>query len=269
MKTHIISLLVLSVFAFSCKTKSDIVYFQNVGTDKLQDVVPLEVIDYEHYISPDDMLTITVTAIDPNAVAIFNLPTASFLTPGSTQLNVTPNLQTFLVSANGDIDFPIFGKIHVAGLTRGQLSDLLREKISEYVENPLVTVNVLNFKIVVLGEVNSPGSFTISGEKISILDAIGLAKDLNIYGRRDNVLLIREKEGKKEFHRLDLTQPDIFSSPYYYLQKDDVVYVEPNKARQGSALYSSNKQFNVSVISTVVSAISVLTSLCLAFIFRK
>ncbi|MCH5328671.1 MAG: polysaccharide export protein [Coprobacter sp.] len=267
MRTHIILLFALSLITFSCKTKSDIVYFQQVGTENSQQDIPLEVFNYEHYIIPDDILTITVTATDPDAVAIFNLPAASFLT--STQVSVTPNLQTFLVSVDGDIDFPVLGKIHVAGLTRGQLSDLLRERISEYVDNPLVSVRVLNFKIVVLGEVNSPGSFTVNGEKVSILDAIGLARDLNIYGRRDNVLLIRENGGKKEFHRLDLTQPDLFASPYYYLQKDDVIYVEPNKVRQSNASFSSNKQFNISIVSTVISAVSVLTSLCLAFILRK
>ena len=269
MRTHIILLLFVSVLTFSCKTGTDVVYFQNAGTDSQPAAVPMEVVSYEHRIAPDDMLSITVTATDPDAVAIFNLPAASFLTPGTTQLNSTPNLQTFLVSVDGDIEFPVLGKIHVAGLTRGQLADLLKKQIESYVENPLVSVQVLNFKIVVLGEVNSPGAFEINGEKVSILDALGRANDLTIYGRRDNILLIREKDGKKELHRLDLTRSDIFSSPYYYLQKDDVVYVEPNKTRQGNAQYSSSKQYNVSIISTVISAVSVITSLCLALVLRN
>ena len=269
MRTNILLLFILPIIAFSCKTKSEVTYFKTVGTGDNMEISAKEAISYEPKIIPDDILAITVTATDPNAVAIFNLPTSSFLSPGETQMNITPSLQTYLVDAKGDIEFPVIGKIHVAGITRGQLADLLKNKIEAYVENPLVTIQVMNFKVVVLGEVNKPGTIKINNERISILDAIGEAGDLTIYGERTNVLLIREKDGKKEFHRFDLSQPDLFTSPYYYLQKNDVVYVEPNKARKGNALYSSNKQYNVSVISTVISAVSVIASLCIALLVNR
>ena len=269
MRTNILLLFVLPIIAFSCKTKSEVIYFKTVGTDNNTEISSEKIISYEPQIIPDDILSITVTATDPAAVAIFNLPTSSFLTPGETQMNVTPSLQTYLVDAKGNIDFPVIGKIHVAGLTRGQLANLIKTKIEAYVENPLVTIQVMNFKVVVLGEVNKPGTVKINNERISILDAIGEAGDLTIYGERTNVLIIRENNCKNEFARFDLTQPDIFTSPYYYLQKNDVIYIEPNKARQGNALYSSNKQYNVSVISTVISAVSVIASLCIALFVNR
>lgn len=262
MKTKLLLLFIVPFLVLSCKSKSDIIYFQTLGNSNITD----QAINYEPKITPDDQLSISVSAADPEAVANFNLPALSYLTPGEKQLAVTPSLQTYLVDQNGNIDFPIIGKLHVAGLTRQQLAEQLKEKISVYVTDPLVNVQIMNFKVNVIGEVTTPGSFPVASDRISILDAISLAGDLTIYGNRSNVLLIRENNGKKEFYRYDLTDPALFSSPYYYLQQNDVIYVEPNKSRQGNSKYNQNKQFNISVMSTVISAVSVITSLCIALI---
>lgn len=223
---------------------------------------------YEIRMQPADLLSITVSSIDPNAVAIFNLPATSFLRPGQTELTTTPVLQSYLVDANGCIDFPVVGRIKVAGLTRMELTDMLKDKISQYVKEPLVNVQILNFKVSVLGEVNAPGAKGISNDRVTILDAITMANDLNIYGNRKNVLLIREINGKKEFHRFDLTSSDIFTSPYFYLKQNDVIYVEPNKARQNASKQDSQKQFNISLASTVAGVISTIASLCIALFIK-
>lgn len=264
MKTNILCLFIISITFFSCKTKSDIAYFQNLEEKYQQGIAIDTILNYESKIIPDDILSIYVSAEDPNAVAIFNLPAVSYLYTGETDITGTPKLQTYLVDKDGYINYPQLGKLHVAGLTRKQLEGLIKSKIETYVKDPLVTVNILNFKIIILGEINRPGTIGISGDRISILDAIGMAGDLTIYGERENILLIREKDGKKEFHRFDLTDPAIFTSPYYYLQKNDVIYVEPNKAKKSSAKYGVDKQFNITIVSTVLGAISTIVALGIA-----
>lgn len=256
--------LVLMVAAFSsCKTASDTVaYFQDI--DQQSGILTEHNLSYEAKISPDDEIAIFVSSIDPNAVAVFNLPLTSYLSPGESTVNSAPTIQTYLVDSKGEITFPVIGKVRAAGKTRGELAEILQDKISSYAKSPMVTVKIQNFKISVLGEVLEPGTKKIVNERISVLDAIGMAGDLTIYGERSNVLIIRENEGKKEFYRLDLTSSEVFSSPYYYLQQNDIVYVEPNKARKGNAKYSQNAQFNVSVVSTIIGAISVIASLAIA-----
>ena len=149
-----------------------------------------------------------------------------------------------------------------------ELAEKLKKEISVYAKSPLVTVKIQNFKISVMGEVNTPGTQIVSNERISILDAISLAGDLTIYGERTNVLLIRENNGKKEYHRFDLTSSEVLTSPFFYLQQNDIVYVEPNKARKSNSRYSQSSQFNISVASTIVSAISVIASLTIALLVK-
>ena len=153
-------------------------------------------------------------------------------------------------------------------MSRSELANYLQTKISAYAKSPLVTVQILNFKISVLGEVNSPGTRQVNNERISILDAIGMAGDLTIYGERKNILLIRDNNGKKEFHRFDLTATDLLESPYFYLQQNDIVYVEPNKARRGNDKYSQSDHFKVSVVSTIIGVISVFVSLAIALLVK-
>ncbi len=251
----------------SCKSKLNVTYFQDLENITSGQIASNNA-NYEAKIVPDDQLVIQVSGMDPAAVAMFNLPAVSFQKTGETNVASTPVLQTYLVNSQGDIEFPVLGKIHVEGMTRTQLSDYLKEKISAYAKNPLVNVKINNFKISVLGEVNSPGTKYISNERITILDAIGMSGDLGLYANRDNILVIRDNNGQKEFNRVDITSSDIMNSPYYYLQQNDVIYVEPNKAKQKNSRLSGKDQYNISIISTIVSVTSVIASLGIALLVK-
>ena len=260
------------IFAFtiilltSCKTTTNnITYFQDLDN---QSAVTGKAVNYTPRIAPDDQLSITVSGMDPNAVATFNIPLASYLAPGETNVTYTPVLHTYLVNSHGEIDFPVLGKLQVGGMTRSELTDMMTKRISAYVKSPIVTIQIRNFKVSVLGEVNKPGTVNVPNERLSVLDALGMAGDLTIYGNRTNVLLIRDNNGLKEYHRFDLTSAEMLTSPYYYLQQNDVLYVEPNKARKGNAKYSQNGQFNVSLASTIISALSILASLGIALLVK-
>ncbi|WP_455585097.1 polysaccharide biosynthesis/export family protein [Bacteroides sp.] len=267
MKIKTITVAILIVLLTSCKTSNPITYFQDIDQTVSGQLME-ENVNYEAKICPDDQLSISVSSIDPNAIAIFNLPLSSYQTPSETNVVTTPVLQTYLVDSEGNINFPVLGKIKVIGKTRREVSAILEEQITAYAKSPLVIVKILNFKVSILGEVNSPGTKVFSGERISILDAISSAGDLTLYGERNNILLIRDINGRKEYQRLNLTSSTLFSSPYYYLQQNDVIYVEPNKARKGNARYSQSAQFNISVASTIVSAISVIASLAIALLVK-
>ncbi|NDW12797.1 polysaccharide export protein [Bacteroides sp. 214] len=243
----------------SCKTAKDVSYLQDIDTNT--EALAKVAAAYSIRITSDDMLSIMVSATNPESVAMFNMPVASVESPGNTSMQSTPIMQTYLVDAEGYIIFPVLGKIKAAGLTKDELSASIAKQITTYVKNPIVTIRLMNFKIGVLGEVNSPGYKSISHERVSVLDAIVMAGDLNIYGQRKNVLLIREGANGIETHRFDLTSANIFASPYFYLQQNDVLYVEPNNARKSNSKYSQNAQVNISFIATIVSAISVIVAL--------
>lgn len=269
MKKYILLIPILAFALSSCKSSKEMLYFPELAKEgNITQVIPDSIKEYESPIVPDDMLSITVSALDPNAVAIFNLPTQSFLAPGETQLITTPTMQTFLVDNEGYIDYPVIGKVKLGGLTRTEATELLKEKISHYINDPIVTLQCTNAKITILGEVAKPGSYKLTSERLTILDALGKASDMTIYGNHTNVLLIREVNGERTFNRIDLSQPDVFTSPYYYLQRNDVIYVEPNDARQGYAGYSQDKQYTVSIVSAITSAASVIVSLCIALFLK-
>lgn len=268
MKIKSIATICLIILFTSCRTSDRITYFQDINNRPTSGSLTGQTEEYESKICQDDQLLISVSSVDPNAVAAFNLPLASYQSVGEADVVTTASLQTYLVNNDGYINFPILGKIKVAGMTCNKLSEDLEKRISSYAKSPLVTVRIRDFRVSVLGEVNSPGTKSFSKERVSILDAISSASDLTIYGERTNILVIRDNNGKKEYHRLDLTSSELFSSPYYYLQQNDVVYIEPNKSRRGNAKYSQNAQFNISVFSTVVSTISVIASLVIALLVK-
>ena len=268
-KQYILTFAFAIILLTSCTPQKEMVYFPGMAeTEDIIQTIPDSLKNFQSTIEPDDMLAITVSALDPNAVAIFNLPTSNFLAAGTTQMITTPTLQTYTVDNEGYIDYPVLGKVKAAGMTREELTVKLKEEIGKYIENPIVNIQCTNYKFTILGEVTKPGSYEFGSERITILDAIGQANDMTIYGNHTNVLLIREKDGTRSFHRLDLTQPDIFTSPYYYLQRNDIVYVEPNKARQGASRYSQDKQYTVSIVSAITSAASVIVSLCIALFVK-
>ncbi|VAW25966.1 Polysaccharide export outer membrane protein [hydrothermal vent metagenome] len=231
----------------SCVSTKKIVYFQDddgvIGNET--------VVAFEPKIQVGDMLRIYVSAIDTEAATPFNLYESS----GAT----STKLLTYLVDIDGNINFPVLGKIKVAGFTNKQITNNLSQLLGSYIKNPVVNVRLINFKVTVLGEVNSPGTYTVPNERISILGAIGLAGDLSIQGKRKTVVIVREEEGKRKLITLDLSSKKILSSPYFYLAQNDVIYVEPNKAKINSSAVGANAGIIISSISTVISLIAILT----------
>lgn len=264
MKIKLLSVsLLLSLLLGACSVPKDVTYFQGIDALTPEQITDLSQ-NYTSHICQDDLLSITVTAWDPIVVTPFNPPAYAYTQQGDQPVYTSPSMFNYLVDKDGEILFPVLGKIHVEGLTKKQLSEKLQKEISQYVENPLVNVQILNYKVTLMGEVSRPGTLTIRNDRLSILDAIGQAGDLTINAERTNILVIRENGDKKEFARLDITRPDIFTSPYYYLQQNDVVYIEPNKAKKRNARYSQAQQYNITLFSSILSAVSVITTVIVA-----
>jgi polysaccharide export outer membrane protein len=211
----LILLLVLIGLLSSCVSSEKIIYFQEDGTETGKEVLP----NFEPIIGVDDLLAINIATIDMEAAVPFNVSAGVQEAGGS----------TYLVDVNGEIDFPVIGTLKVAGFTTKALRKKLKSVLSEYLIKPTVAIRLLNFKVTIMGAVGSPGSFNIPSERITIVEALALAGDLQLLGKRKNVLLIREKEGERMYVNIDLTNRKLFSSPYYYLAPNDLLYVEPNK----------------------------------------
>ena len=211
---------------------------------------------------PKDQLTITVSAEDDDAVIPFNMTVPTPYTANQRSTYSQAMLQTYLVDNKGNINFPIVGELHVGGLTKSEAEALVKEKIKPYMStniNPIVTVRMTGYQISVLGEVTRPGTFTVSREKITILEALAQAGDLTIYGVRDNVKLIREDaSGKKTIVEMNLNDANIINSPYYYLQQNDVVYVTPNKVKAQNSSVGSMTSLWFSATSILISLTSLL-----------
>lgn len=235
----------------SCGSPKNVVYLQDVDSQMQQQIGKV----YEMTIHEDDLLAIMVNSKDPELALPFNMPMVSYQL--GTQAAPQQRVLGYLVDAEGNIDFPILGKLKVAGLSRMQMTNLIKEQLiaEDLIKDPIVTVQFLNFKISVMGEVARPGSFTINSDRITLLEALSMAGDLTIYGKRDRVVVIREVNGERTLHIHDLRSADIFASPCYYLKQNDIVYVEPNKARAGQSEINQNNSAGV-----WLSAISILTS---------
>jgi len=232
--------LLLLLVGCSSKTYKDIDYLQNIVKDVNVQMTPAQGL----IIQPKDLLSIVVTSNDPTLSTAFNITLKAFEagSPSETIAQSYEKLLGYFVDDNGEIDFPVLGKIHVAGLNRSELQNLLCEELIEKggVLEPHVIVEFLNAKISVLGEVKHPGQFSISNDKVNILQALSMAGDMTIYGRRDNVRVIREQNGNRRIYTLDVTSKDIFSSEGYYLQQDDIVYVCPSNVRAGQSTINEN-----------------------------
>ena len=267
--------IILSLFAFillvSCGTEKQILYLQDAGH-------PISLKDSTAALIPDpplkigDLLIILVNASTPEAALPFNLPlmpnpisggTGSY-DPSNATVSATGSvgsMQNYLVDTEGNIVFPVLGKIHVGGMTKGELSDYIKNQIHpRYIkEDPIISIRYANYRVSVLGEVNKPGVYPISNERISILEAIAWAGDLTLFGQRDNLLLIREgADGKRETVRIDLRNKNLVNSPYYYLQQNDVLYVQPNKPKTRSAGFSTAETLSISVVGTLISLASLI-----------
>lgn len=241
----------------SCAAPQNIAYFQNKVVDQPEEIDKHVGI----VIQPKDMLSIVVSSRSPELVAMFNLPVVSYQA-GSEVVTSSYNqrLMGYVVDNEGYIDFPVLGPIKVSGLTRWELSELIKDKLVKegLLTDAVVTVEFMNFKVSVIGEVNSPGTYTIEGDKVTILQAISLARDLTIFGQRENVTVIRERDGQRIIYEVNLCDADLFKSPAYYLQQNDVVYVQPSdiKARQ-----STTDEKALRLTSILVSSGSLLVSI--------
>ena len=243
----------------SCGSVKNVAYLQNSNYVDLSDSEFL----YDARIMPKDVLTITVSTVNPEAAAPFNLIVRNTLNPNTNSVGGGyGSLQTYLVGNDGTIDFPVLGNLQVGGLTKAQCEKMLHDKIKPYLnaaENPVVTVRMSNYKISVIGEVNRPGMYTVGNEKINILEALAQAGDLTIYGVRENVKLIRENDkGVKQIFTLNLNDAGIISSPYYYLQQNDIIYVEPNKVKARNSSVGQSTTLWLTSTSILISLTSLL-----------
>ena len=254
------TLAITAMLLVSCGGIKNVAYLQD---SELIDLTTSNVL-YDARIMPKDILTITVNTVNPEASAPYNLIVSTALNTANGGQNIGTNraLQTYLVDNDGNIEFPVLGTLNVGGLTKSECEQMIHGKLMPYLnvnENPVVTVRMSNYKISVLGEVNKPGMFTVNNEKINIFEALAQAGDLTIYGVRDRVKLIRESSnGRKEVFTLNLNDAEIIKSPYYYLQQNDVVYVEPNKVKARNSRVGQTTNVWLSLTGILVSLASLL-----------
>jgi polysaccharide export outer membrane protein len=244
-----LTIVLLCLFFFSCKTQKKTIYFQDSaqiqGTNNA---------NFEPKIKISDLLSITVLGIEPDAVRPFNIPNlGSAAVGGYTQ--GAPSSPGYVVYTEGNIDFPVIGKIKVAGFNRSEVISLIKSKLELYIQNPTVLLKIVNYKITVIGDVKNPGTFTIPNERVTIFEAIGIAGDLLITGKRNNVKVIRDTDGVKKEFIVDLTSAKVFDSQVYYLQQNDLIYVEPNRSKVNSSLINSSN------VGLILSGISVLLTI--------
>ncbi len=266
---------ILTVMFSSCASTRPFVYMQGqFDTAKLSQLKPIDPV-----IQKGDILAIVTYSDDPEATKLFNQPLivaqtssgSSSLSAGSqnsgvegggsqsASLGSSPTSGGYLVDENGDIEYQKLNRLHAEGLTRSQLKDTLVSKLSKYLTNAFCTVRFLNYRFTMIGEVSRPSLYSIPSDHINIFEAIAMAGDLTFYGRRDNVLVIREKDGKREFGRIDLTKPEVMGSPYFYLQQNDIVYVEQNKKKAVASDQVTVR--NISIATAIVSTLAIVYSI--------
>ena len=250
----------------SCASTKDIAYFQNKLVDQPEKIDKHAGI----LIQPKDQLSIVVSSRNPELVAMFNLPVISYQAGSEVVAGAgQQRLLGYVVDNDGYIDFPVLGKLYVAGLTRWQLAEMIKDKLIKdgLLSDAVVTVEFMNFKVSVLGEVTSPGTYAIQGDKVTVLQAISMARDLTIYGERSNVSVIRERDGERVIYEIDLRNVDLFKSPAYYLQQNDIVYVQPNKYKERQSTVDNKSQWVTSIAissgSILVSVASIVTNFIL------
>ncbi len=245
----IITLLVVT----SCIPKKEVVYFQGVQTNS-------ENINgnYEPLIQNDDMLYINISSFEAEASAPFNLESHDESNNSSGGV-FSMQKQTYLVDNNGNIEFPIIGTIQVAGYSIKALRETLKDRLSIYIKDAVINIRIVNFKVTVIGEVNNPGTIQVDSQRITLTEALARAGDLTIYGRRNNILIIRDFQGTKTYNRVDITKTDFVNSPYYYLDQNDVVYIEPRKSKTDNATFGNNLGTIMSLVGFGISLMILLT----------
>lgn len=249
MRKNILGLLILCLSFVACTSPSKMVYLNQSGDLAAQ-------MKFETTLQPDDQLLIIVSSENSEAAAPYNLKTITFQ-GNAENVIAQERQQAYIVDQEGNIEFPILGTIKVGGLTRIEATTTIKNALKNgHLSDPIVNVRLLNFKVSVLGEVAKPGVFSISGERITLIEALALAGDLTIYGKRNSILLIREKNGVKTYEKIDITKTDFINSPQYYLSQNDVIYVEPNKTKLNSSVVGPNLTIGISALSLVVTILA-------------
>jgi polysaccharide export outer membrane protein len=237
----------------SCASTEKLVYLNDLkGIGNYSEEIKNKI---DSKIQPYDQLSITVNTMSSESNMLFNNGVLQAAGGVNGNTASAQNSTEYLVSENGTINFPVLGKVELAGLTIEQAVAKMTAEVKKSVKNPIVNIRVLNFKITVLGEVNRPSTFVVPSGKINILEAIGLAGDLTAYGKRDNIMIIREKDSSRSIARVNLASKNILNSPSFYLQQNDVIYVEPVKVK---ALQTSSSTFYLPVISLAITILSAL-----------
>jgi len=252
------SLIFVAIFLTSCGSTKNVPYFKDISMEE-QSVLANTAIFKDPTIQPNDIISISVFTIDPITSMVVNQVGSQAISTNTTQgsaLTATQPSAGFLVDKNGEVNLSVIGKVKIGDLTTFQARDLITAKAAIVFKDPNVQVGYANFKVTVLGEVARPAAYVIPNEKVSILDALGLAGDLTIYGKRENVLLVRDNNGEKQFARLDLNSKELFTSPYFYLKQNDVLYVEPNKGKAASL-----NQARTQTLAILGTALTVLITL--------
>ena len=272
MKYIFILLFFLLLLGSCVSVPKDITYFQDLDSSKLAALSGLDLSQSEPEIKDNDILLISVAspALQQEIVAQFNLPMSSYLMPGENRSTQYSGLQqTYRVGIDGTINYPVLGRIKLSGLRLNEAIRMLEEKVSSYVESPVINIDIISFQVSVMGEVLQPGVVKATTGRITILEAISAAGDMTIWGNRENVLLIRDHNGRLESAKINLTRSDIFSSPYFYLQQNDVIIVEPNSSKKKESKFGTAENYNLSIVSAVLSALSVFASVAAVIVAAR
>jgi len=251
-RTVVISIVLLAMMTTSC-AKRNLTYFKDIGDQ--QDFILKEGIFEEPMIVTGDLLDIKVSTQNPESNLLFNYGVVSADRRGEAQVIQDPLVRGYMVDSEGNIDFPTLGTIKIAGMTKEEARSFLKKELSTLVMEPKIEIRFLNFKVTVIGEVNRPSSFVVPTERISILEALGMAGDMTAYALRENVLLIRETPEGKAIHRFDIGEKNILTSPYYYLKQNDVIYVEADKKKLNQANVNPNRIAALTIVSSLVVAL--------------
>jgi polysaccharide export outer membrane protein len=250
--------IILSVFLVSCNTSKKILYLQDVNINHPE----LIKVSSDITVQPKDMISIIVSSKDPQLAALFNLPQVSYRAGSSYLGNSIDRLSGYTIDYKGNIDFPVLGTLHIEGLTKNQVATLIKEKLiaEDLLKDAVVTVEFMNLYVSILGEVSRPGKFMIERDQITLLEAISMAGDLTIYGKRDAVFVIREENGERITHWVDLRTKDLFESPVYYLRQNDIVYVQPNSVRAGQSTINESNVRSASFWASVASVLATMAA---------
>ncbi len=244
----------MAVLLMSCNTSKEILYFQDINVNQPEVISGARDIT----VQPKDQISILVSSKDPQLAALFNLARAQVRVGTESSLNTAGEVSGYTLDDKGNIDFPVLGTLHIAGMTKSQIATLVKKRLMEenLVNAPVVTVEFMNLYFSVLGEVKTPGKYAITKDQITLLEAISMAGDLSIYGKRDAIFVIREENGERVTHWVDIRSKDLFNSPVYYLKQNDVVYVQPNKVRAGQSTINENSVKSVSLWISIGSFLS-------------